>query len=208
MITVYICDKKKINKVFLQENSLSDFCRQFNEYRTEKINKNYDRNLAIATAIVEKRALADFCDYDNINIVTQENGKPIVETDRPVRVYYNVSHSGDYAIAVAMAEEVGIDVQCISKMNEGVMRKIFSNEEIDRVNSAVDKNLEFTRIWAKKESYLKYTGDGIFKGMKEQKYKDCHFSEYVFDRYVISVCTRNPQGKIRLLFCPLYRIPH
>jgi 4'-phosphopantetheinyl transferase len=198
MITVYICDKRIIDTTVLEGETLSDICRQFNEYRREKIEKNRDKALAIATAIVEKKALSDYCDYENISIVADENGKPRVKNDCGKEVYYNVSHSGDYAVAVALPKEVGIDIQCVSKMSEGVMRKMFSDAEINRVNSETDKNLEFTRIWAMKESYYKYTGEGIFRGMKEQSYNECHFSEYVFEQYIISICTRMPQENIRL----------
>ena len=160
---LYICDKRDISDDDINKVLYLTGKNIFKPYRIDKIKKNRDKKLALATAIVEREAVRCYCDYDQISINITDNGKPVIENCDKEPVYYNVSHSKDYAVAIALNENVGVDIQSVSVMNKSVMAKLFCKDEIDRVIMAPNQDEEFTRLWANNESIKKYTGEGIFK---------------------------------------------
>ena len=94
-------------------------------------------------------------------VIRDGRGKPFFK-DSPL--FLSISHSADY-IAVAVSRvEVGVDVQRHRKCHEGsISRRFFHFEEavfISRNPTA------FFDVWAAKESYVKYTGEGIVSGFR------------------------------------------
>lgn len=89
-------------------------------------------------------------------------GKPYVRNHPQIR--FNLSHSGDYALAVFAPVEVGCDIQKKerAKSSERIAARFFSQEEQRAVAAGVD----FYRIWARKESYLKLSGRGMAYDMR------------------------------------------
>ena len=90
-----------------------------------------------------------------------EHGKPLVESR--FSVWYNLSHSGDYIVAAFSHLEVGIDIEQKRKARMEVARRFFHPAEIQCLqNLAGDAQDElFFRYWSVKESFLKYTGEGL-----------------------------------------------
>ncbi len=140
---------------------------------------------------------------DAEKIIFNENGKPCFEEEG---IYFNISHSRDFAICTFGNKNLGCDIEYIDE-------KRISAELIDRVLTesekkyldSMDKNKtakEFFRIWTYKESYLKYKGVGI-KGLNKsfdidlvnKKVKEngevidnVYFKEYDLNGYKITVC--------------------
>ena len=96
-------------------------------------------------------------------IVERDGGKPYFP-DHP-GILFSVSHSGDYWVCAIAPEEVGLDLQeeNQTKRAEKLAKRFFHPHEQAYLKS-VDYR-DFTRIWAAKESYLKYTGEGIAGGI-------------------------------------------
>ena len=97
-------------------------------------------------------------DMKNLRIDYDKNGKPFLP-DFP-DVYFNISHSGEY-VAVAVGDaEVGLDVQEKKELSDGVLKRIAAEEE---------KDLQILPAWlfSIKESFLKLTGDGITKDLRD-----------------------------------------
>ena len=93
------------------------------------------------------------------NIKTSEKGKPYLANSA---LYFNISHSMRYVVCAIGEEEMGIDIQFHKKKDtDKVARKIMSAKEWQDYQIASDKTKFFFDLWAKKESYLKYTGDGL-----------------------------------------------
>lgn len=84
-------------------------------------------------------------------------GKPYLENS-PFCV--SISHSGEFWICVLSEREVGVDIERNRVCRyEKIAARFFSSEEQQAVAS---KGREmFFRIWAAKESRVKYTGEGL-----------------------------------------------
>lgn len=84
-------------------------------------------------------------------------GKPWLR-DCP-HIQFNLSHSGEYALAVFAPTVVGCDIQQREqvKNSKRIAARFFSEEE----QRALEAGGDFYRTWARKESYLKLTGAGM-----------------------------------------------
>lgn len=73
----------------------------------------------------------------------------------------SISHCRQ-AIAVAVHHSrVGVDVESIRRYSASLVERSFNEEERRLIAEAQDKDSEFSRLWTRKEAYLKYTGTGI-----------------------------------------------
>ena len=81
-------------------------------------------------------------------------------------IHFSISHSGEYWTCAFSDAEVGLDVQIEEHHHriEKISRRFFTLEEqeyLERCNYD-----EFYDIWAAKEAYLKYTGEGLARGLQ------------------------------------------
>lgn len=109
-------------------------------------------------------------------IVKNKYGKPYLK-DYP-KVCFNGSHSGDFLVCAFSDRPVGVDVQVIDmKKNTKAIAKRFMTENeayfLEKLDQESAKKA-FYRLWAQKESYMKYRGQGFALALnafeiKEQK---------------------------------------
>ena len=119
---------------------------------------------------------SQFQDVDKWQINRTERGKPYFP-NQP-ELHFSISHSGDYW-ACAMAEQpVGLDLQeHVRRKDETpessadrycrMAKRFFHPWEAEYVRQQ-DSYRRFFQIWSARESYVKYTGQGI----------DNHFGEF------------------------------
>lgn len=110
----------------------------------------------------------------------EKNGKPYIQGQK--QLAFNLSHSGDYAVlaysgecqalemddigkalgASSLTQSIGIDIQQIRPMREGMKKRILhEKEQVPSGLSLEEETLYLNRIWSIKESYVKMTGDGL-----------------------------------------------
>ncbi|MCC8029612.1 MAG: 4'-phosphopantetheinyl transferase superfamily protein [Lachnospiraceae bacterium] len=89
-------------------------------------------------------------------------GKPYVK-ELPY-VHFSISHSGNVWTCAVSGTEVGLDLQIRhTGDSEKLARRFFHPNEIRWLEQhGFD---EFSRLWAYKESYVKYTGIGLKDGL-------------------------------------------
>lgn len=107
---------------------------------------------------------------------TVESGKPVL-SNHP-QIVFSLSHSGEYVALVydEGIKAIGVDIQQIRKVSEGVKKRILHEKEwlyFQNVGGRTDvsvkeadeiltgENIWLNRIWAIKESYVKMTGEGL-----------------------------------------------
>jgi 4'-phosphopantetheinyl transferase len=73
--------------------------------------------------------------------------------------YWSLGHKSDYVTAVVADVPVGIDIERIKEVSEGLYKKIASDEEWNL--SAENRQHLFFRYWTAKEAVLKVAGTGI-----------------------------------------------
>lgn len=86
--------------------------------------------------------------------------KPML-ADAP-HVYFNLSHSGDWAVCAVAPVEVGVDVQEVRRVSPALVRK-FSEKERKWLGELAQEEFteKFTELWCLKEAYCKCVGDGL-----------------------------------------------
>lgn len=154
-------------------------------------------NWEMVPAFFEAQGKSVFCEYGS-------NGKPFL-VDYP-QMHFNVSHSGDFVVAAFDRQAVGIDIQEHRTLKESMARHFLTVWELEQTAmqmEGVNREEILCRLWAIKESYIKLTGEGMKKSMKdfrvnrqncriedEQRQPVAEFVEKVWmDKYYISVCS-------------------
>ena len=131
--------------------------------RQEKANryvKEKDRLLSLAAGIALDKGLQEYgLKEKDATILTDEHGKPYLKDYQ--NIHFNLSHSGDLALAAFDEKEIGCDIERIRPLKEDVAKRCFSKEEQEYISKAKDKDEAFTRIWVYKESFIKALGIGL-----------------------------------------------
>ena len=91
-------------------------------------------------------------------------GKPGFE-DFP-EVQFNISHTRGAVLVGLHDEPLGVDIERIRPVKEGLVRYIMNAAEAEAVFAAPCPELMFTRLWTQKEAVVKCTGEGISNDLK------------------------------------------
>ena len=94
-----------------------------------------------------------------------DNGKPYF-SEFP-GLHYNLSHAGDFVVAAFSDEPVGIDIAERRECKDSLIRRCLTETEMGWLKEQVDRNEAFCRLWAGKESFVKWTGDGLRKDLQQ-----------------------------------------
>ena len=191
MIQLYVTD------ITLLEDPLEckELMEQLPEERQEKIRKSKQlrsRKQSFGAGLLLQQVLEEAGLADK-EITINSHGKPEVDG-----IYFNISHSGNKVICAVADVPVGCDIEWLREEPEGVAERFFAESEKAYVKCKED----FFRLWTRKESYLKMTGEGIRVPMHEFEiipgdpvrvkrngvFVDCSFSECEIEDYYISVC--------------------
>lgn len=148
--------------------------------RAQRFHMKKDKNRFIICRSILKIVLAaySYSNVNSINIEYHSNKKPFLRTHS--NLFFNVSHSEDFAIIVISNSEVGIDVEYISKDFEytELFTDVFHDDEIAVIQSADDKKLAFYTFWTRKEAFVKALGKGIDDSFKQIP---CLAGNHIFD---------------------------
>ena len=139
-----------------------------------------------------------------IRLTFSEKGKPYIESDP---FFFSLSHSEGRVICAVAESEIGADVQRIKPVKDGVLKRVLCENERRLYEESDNKPLCFTRLWSLKESYLKYTGEGISAGLGSLDFspffeKDSftlfgkRFSSFDDGEYACSVCSADKNMRI------------
>lgn len=102
-------------------------------------------------------------DPGGLILKTGKHGKPYFE-GYPHHIHFNISNSGNYIVVILAGMPVGIDIQekRITDLDK-LGKKIFSVDEYRRFLASDNRQEEFFRQWVLKESYVKWTGEGLLR---------------------------------------------
>ncbi|MBQ7922906.1 MAG: 4'-phosphopantetheinyl transferase superfamily protein [Clostridia bacterium] len=114
------------------------------------------------------KALFRYTGIDNWKIGTEPLGKPfaIPPVSSAPDVHFSLSHSGTFWIIALDDHPLGLDIQ----QHKGpctlsLAKRYFHPEEIAFWQKNGEKSDVFYDIWCAKESYVKYTGEGITRNL-------------------------------------------
>lgn len=121
--------------------------------------------------------------------------------------HFSLSHSGEYAICVYSYIPVGADLQKIKEKIPSHTKRILSETEHVHLNSLheEEKKVLFYRLWAKKESLIKWDGRGLRLSLQDLSFikngeiincfifeeKTLYFKEYTafLPEYSFCICS-------------------
>ena len=117
---------------------------------------------------------------EKIEILREKNSKPRLDVEG---VYFNLSHSHGAVVLAMSHTEIGVDVEKIRP----VEREKFTYIE-------AEDDDEFFEKWTERESYAKFTGEGLAV-IRKAIPEDAHFEHFDFYGYHACVCA--PEQNIR-----------
>lgn len=157
-----------------------------------------DRKLSALAWLVLSIAMDEVYHIEVPPVAVSDKGKPYFPS-RP-DIFFNLSHCKKAVVCVVSSRPVGIDVE-IARYREGVAQTVFSQEQMETIRQG-NADIEFARFWTMKESYVKYTGEGLAGNLRDSDSEptDVDFTTTVCDKgYVYTVCTRKfkPDAKVK-----------
>lgn len=127
--------------------------------RIEKIRLEKSRLQSVAAGLLLEYALGEFgMQGKNLTFLKNADGKPSI-AEYP-DFHYNLSHSKEYAVLVTDECPVGIDIEELRTGYQRLAARFFSLEEAEVLKEHWSDDL-FTKLWTRKESYLKAAGFGM-----------------------------------------------
>lgn len=133
------------------------------------------------------------------DIYTDENGKP---QEKNGRYHFNISHCATGVACAVDTTCIGVDVQEFRPVRQAVIRKVCSSNEAKLLTDSADPAKLFAAMWAGKEAYGKYTGEGIGYAMNEKSFcadgvlpsvafeGNCMVQTDMHENFALSVCSR------------------
>ena len=119
-----------------------------------------DRLLSLSASLALSKGLESYgLDERKERMGFSKKGKPYL-VDHP-EIHFSLSHAGMMALAVFDEKEIGCDIERKRPLSNEVLKRCFSKEEREYIESSSDKDEAFTRVWVCKESFLKAIGTGI-----------------------------------------------
>ena len=137
--------------------------------RYEWICGRYAAKLALKKLFL-KNSDSDYYPMCNININSSSNNKNVGQPLCNMNSYISISHSHDWAVAVASNNMVGIDIEKIRKFSQPVKNMVFTTRELYlSSNVKINKNedITLTFCWCLKEAFMKTYGLSVFNNFMD-----------------------------------------
>ena len=154
---------KNINDIFYNEQILLTIRKDKRNHINNIKNINAQKR-AITGELLLIKGLKDFykINYKNIIIKTNMYGKPYISNKKYQNIYFNISHSHDFAICAFSNKKIGVDIEKIREVNIQIINTIATNKEKEYILS--NKKLIYERlftIFTLKEAYFKKIGSNL-----------------------------------------------
>ena len=174
MIRSYLLNVEELEKINYDKSLFSARRQEI----IEKFKREEDKKLAAASELLLIYALKQLSPELSLplSIKEDEKGRPELEEKLSLAkdsafkcfkggtVYFNISHSKDYAACAVSNEPIGIDIEYIKMNKLPNPEKILHPEEAQTlafITNPTEKSKYFFECWTLKESYLKNLGIGL-----------------------------------------------
>lgn len=191
-----------------------DYLRQYNLIDLELWGKKSRTRLLSQWA--RYHALADYLDCSPIEITLSKT-----PSERPIcishAVDFNISHSGEWLGMAISKDTVGVDIEHIKPQRNirAIAQRYFSPQEYDDLCLCDDFRQAFYQLWTLKEATVKYTGEGIARGLNQHIFQydhgcwhytqqDKYFYQYQLGEYAIAVVS-TVESNIEVVIAPQWR---
>ncbi len=138
-------------------------------------------------------AVSRICGADpaSLTIGRTEHGKPFFVERRDI--HFSISHAGEYILIAIGSEPLGVDIEQRRVISyEKIGRRIMTDPEYEAFLDREDREAEFYRKWVLMESYVKWTGLGMFGEIKGLPMNGWGMFLYIDGRYFAALRTEFP----------------
>lgn len=169
--------------------------------RADRYLRREDKLRCVTADVLLKNALGT----EDFRIEKNEFGKPYIKDRQDF--HYNLSHSGHYVVIAYGSTEVGVDVQQHDPDvdMQVIAERCFAPDEWKYIEQSDQQILQrFYEIWTGKESYLKYTGEGLRRDMRSFSVRktepEVRYLPVLRDNgYSLSLCAADKEYMFELL---------
>lgn len=199
MVYVYFTDVSKLPDP-LESPEIMEGLSEERKHKILKLRQLLSRKQSLGAGkllqkILESKGLSmDDIYYD-------DNGKPLIKG-----LCFNLSHSEEAVVCAVGDSTVGIDIEKIRNVKDHIADRYFTDGENAHLAQFVERRQkeEFFRLWTMKESYMKYTGEGMklaldsfefqflddIRVFRDGKQCECHIKEYDVVDHKLTVCAK------------------
>ncbi|MBR5341724.1 MAG: 4'-phosphopantetheinyl transferase superfamily protein [Erysipelotrichaceae bacterium] len=204
-VTLYISNMHLLDNSDYYERAYQSASSQ----RKGKIDHFYyidDKKRALMAELLLREALIDRgIKETEIKYEFSKNGKPYLKNFN--YIHFNIAHSGDFVILAVSDKEIGCDIERIRDLDIQIAERFFTNNECKRISvadSIEERQRLFISYWTLKESYLKYTGEGLKQPLNSFDIdvikEELVFKEFdIIPGYHISLCMEDKESEIRII---------
>ena len=153
---------KNINDIN-KEDLLNFYQYIYNEKKKkiDKLKKETDKLVSILGEYLLAQLLKKYynIDYKKVKFNYNKNGKPFISN---YNIFFNISHSHNFAACIISDNECGIDIELVRPVNLNIINTFTnSNEKEYILNNNADVYYRLFKIFTLKEAYLKMMGSKI-----------------------------------------------
>ena len=166
-MTIYVYDIEKdeygFGTHFTDNASIRAVLSDWRYAKTSVIKNEKAKKLSFMAGMLFQKGMKDIYGIDKDDIVINENeyGCPkLVGKD----IHFSISHAGIFVAVAFSDKETGVDIEHKDDRGGLITRRMFTENERQHVESADNEEevkKRFLFVWTRKESYLKYIGEGI-----------------------------------------------
>lgn len=144
-------------RIALHAEKIIDGISQYYVHQYRRIKKKQEADQELAAGFL----LGKYLDVrSDAQMVRLRHGKPMLKSGKN---YFNLSHSGDYAVLASADIDIGVDIEQIKDVHWPTVQKIFTaeqREQLERTGEAGRPEL-FAKYWTECEAVLKLKGTGF-----------------------------------------------
>lgn len=129
--------------------------------KIDKLKKETDKLVSILGEYLLAQLLKKYynIDYKKVKFNYNKNGKPFISN---YNIFFNISHSHNFAACIISDNECGIDIELVRPVNLNIINTFTnSNEKEYILNNNADVYYRLFKIFTLKEAYLKMMGSKI-----------------------------------------------
>jgi len=139
------------------------------EQRSAKVKRlfsNLNKRASISVYLMLRLALLEIHGIDKAVLLEyEENGKPYLKNHPGI--FFSLSHSQNIAACIVADKKVGLDIQKTRPVKDNLAKRILTEDEYVIFKNSLSPDDYFCEVWTIKESFLKKTGDGISKELRD-----------------------------------------
>ena len=175
------------------DESLQQLYAQLSPSRREymmRLRQAEDRTRSLAAELLVYRLLQERYAITGAQLHRKPNGQPYL-TGCDLQV--SISHCDDLVACVLSRNPVGIDMERIRPVTQGLCRRVCVDEELAYLQIAQEEDLQnpevlrrFFEIWTAKEAYFKKQGTGI-TDLKSVNILPLRRQTYTFGDYILQI---------------------